>query len=89
MCPVEYVTVGDNEWPRFALHIFINEYVLIKKIHHRMQREKLYNLHRTVHFTVVIFPLKIDKMLSDQSLTLRHVFAQNSALFEIKSTQLR
>jgi hypothetical protein len=31
-----------------------------------MQREKLYNLHGTATFTVVIFVFKINKILSDQ-----------------------
>ena len=49
-----------------------------------MQREKLYNLHRTADFTGVVFAFKIDKILRDQILTLRNVFAQNFALFENK-----
>jgi hypothetical protein len=36
-----------------------------------MQREKLYNLHRAASFTIVLFAFKIDKILSDQILTLR------------------
>jgi len=55
-----------------------------KKIHHRMQREKLYNLYRTANFTVVGFVSKIDKIMSDQIPRLRKVFAQNCALFENK-----
>ena len=31
-----------------------------------MQREKLYNLYKTATFTVALFLLKIDKVLSDQ-----------------------
>jgi hypothetical protein len=31
-----------------------------------MQREKLYNLHKTATFTVALFVLKIDKILNDQ-----------------------
>jgi hypothetical protein len=31
-----------------------------------MQREKLYNLHKTATFTVAHFVLKIDKILNDQ-----------------------
>jgi hypothetical protein len=54
-----------------------------------MQREKLYNLQRTVDFTVVIFVFKIDKILSDQISTLRKVFAQNFALFENKKYTIK
>jgi len=42
-----------------------------KKIYHKMQREKLYNLHRTANFAVVLFVVKIDKILINQILTLR------------------
>jgi hypothetical protein len=52
-----------------------------------MQREKLYKLHRTANFTIVIFLFKIDKILSDQISALRKVFAQDFALFETKTTQ--
>ncbi len=31
-----------------------------------MQREKLYNLHRTSNFTVTTFVFKIDKAADDQ-----------------------
>jgi hypothetical protein len=49
-----------------------------------MQLEKLYNLHKTISFIVVIFLFKIDKILSHQISTLQKVFSQNFALFENK-----
>jgi hypothetical protein len=55
-----------NECPHFACHILSTKYVLLKNtIHHKMQCEKLYNLHRVAYFTIVIFVFKIDKILSD------------------------
>ncbi len=41
------------------------------KIHQKMQREKLYNLHRTGNFMVTIFVFKSDKIVSNQISTLR------------------
>jgi hypothetical protein len=46
-----------------------------------MQREKLYNLHRTANFTVVIFVFKINKILSDQISTMEELVTQNFAFF--------
>ena len=41
----------------FVFHII--SYVLLQnKIHHKMQREKLYNLQRIVYFNCVLFVLK-------------------------------
>jgi hypothetical protein len=45
--------------------------VLKNKIHHKMQREKLYNLHQTTCFIVVLFVFKMKKILSDQFSTVR------------------
>ena len=36
-----------------------------------MQREKLYNLHKTAYFIVALFVFKMDKTLSDQISTVR------------------
>jgi hypothetical protein len=36
-----------------------------------MQREKLYNLHTTAYFIIALFAFKMDKILSDQSSTVR------------------
>ncbi len=62
---------------------WFNAFHLKSKIHHQMQCEKLYNLHRTASFKVVVFVFKIDKIL-----TLRKMFAQNCALFENKKYTL-
>jgi hypothetical protein len=45
----------------------------------RIQREKLYNLHRTDHFTIVVFAFKIDKTLRNKMTTLqkRYLFLLN------------
>jgi hypothetical protein len=36
-----------------------------------MQREKLYNLHKTPYFIFAFFVFKVNKLLSDQSSTVR------------------
>jgi hypothetical protein len=36
------------------------------RIYHKMQREKLYNLHKTAYFIVALFVFKMGKILSDQ-----------------------
>jgi hypothetical protein len=36
-----------------------------------MQREKLYNLHKTANFTAAVFAPKMDKILSNQISTVR------------------
>jgi hypothetical protein len=48
-----------------------------------MQREKLYNLHTTTNFTVVIFLFKSDKILSHQisMLQKRYLFSQTRNVF--------
>jgi hypothetical protein len=58
---------------RFSHYIF---YPLIRftkktKIYQKMQREKLYNLHKTAFPTVTLFAFKIGKIWSDQILTVR------------------
>ncbi len=38
--------------------------VLKGRIYHTMQREKLYNLHKTTYFIVVLFGSRLDKILA-------------------------
>jgi hypothetical protein len=38
--------------------------VLKGRIYHMMQREKLYNLHKTIYFIVVLFGSRLDKILA-------------------------
>ncbi len=52
-----------------------------KEIYHEMQREKLYNLQRTVYFNCVRFVFKI---LCDLFSPLRKLIAQNFAFFKNK-----
>ena len=47
-----------------------------------MQREELYNLHRTAYLIVALFVFKMDKTLSDQILTVRKLVAQHFAFFK-------
>ncbi len=57
-----------------ALHpIFLSLTSLYYKneIHQKMQREKLYNLHETDYFIVVLSFVKMDKSLSNQISTTR------------------
>ncbi len=47
-----FETMRPSGGSHFAFHILISEYVLLKKngIYHKMQRERLYNLHRKTYF---------------------------------------
>ncbi len=43
----------------------ISLYTILKgRIYHTMQREELYNLHKTTHFVVVLFVSRLDKILT-------------------------
>ncbi len=54
-----------------ALHpIFPSRRPVKKQNIPKMQREKLYNLHKTAYFIVVYFVFKMHKILSDQILTV-------------------
>jgi len=57
-----------------------------KEIYHEMQREKLYNLQRTVYFNCVRFVFKI---LCDQFSPLRKLIAQNFAFFKNKKYTIK
>jgi hypothetical protein len=48
-----------------------------------MQREKLYNLHKTAYFIVALFVFKMNKILSDQISTVRkrHFLVQDEFIF--------
>ena len=50
-----------------------------------MQREKLYNLYKTATFTVALFLLKIDKVLSNQFRLCKKMFflACNERIFYV------
>jgi hypothetical protein len=57
-------------------HIFITWYLLFKenKIHHRMQREKLYNLQSKAHFNYLLLVSKKSKILCNQFLLPRKTY---------------
>jgi len=66
----------------FLISSFYHRIHFIKKeIYHEMQREKLYNLQRTVCLNCVLFVFKI---LCDQFSPLRKLIAQNFAFFKNK-----
>jgi hypothetical protein len=50
-----------------AMFWLLNPLFKKNKLDQKLQREKLYNLHTTANFTVAIFGIKIDKILSDQN----------------------
>jgi hypothetical protein len=52
----------------FYILVFNNLMYSIKKnkIYHKMQREKFYNLQKTIYFMLSLFVFKIDAILSDQ-----------------------
>jgi hypothetical protein len=54
-----------------------------------MQREKLYNLHRTAIFTGTFFVFKTNKVLRDRISTLREMVAQNLIFFENKKYRIK
>jgi len=50
---------------KLTLHFSIPLYtILTGRIYHTMQREKLYNLHKTTYFAVLLFVSRLDKILA-------------------------
>jgi hypothetical protein len=63
------------------IFLSFNTFYKENKIHHKMQREKLYNLYKTAFTTVALFAFKIDKIWSDQIPTVRKLIAENFGFF--------
>ena len=51
--------------------IFYHFALLEKQTYQKMQREKLYNLHKIAYFIGAFFVFKVDKILSDQISTVQ------------------
>jgi hypothetical protein len=55
--------------------------VLTTKIHCKMQRKKLYNLHKTSYFLVAFIVFKMNKVLRDQILDIAKINRTEFSLF--------
>src|ERR1700722_292266 len=60
----------------------LNSFYEKTEIYQKMEREKLYNLHKPAFFIVALFAFKMDKIFSDQISTVRKLVAENFAFFE-------